>query len=918
MSRINYKEALFKLISERTRSIDWDQLDLLSALSIANKLNISRNMASQYLNEYVASEQLIKINTRPVYFFAKKELQQAFPKAITKQEYVSISELREELDVTHYHSSIFHSLIGYKGSLSNCITQCKAAITYPNNGLPILLQGPTGTGKSMIAQLIYQYGVERDVISCDGKFVVVNCSEYANNPELLLTNLFGYKKGAYTGADKDKEGLIALANGGVLFLDEVHCLKAECQEKLFLFMDKGIYHMVGDNETWYQSKVRFIFATTENPETALLKTFLRRIPLISVVPSLAERPLLEKRQLIFQSIQKESQTIGKQIQISHLAFHAIESYPFTQNVGQLVNCIKATVANTFLQSQDDEQSILYIHMNDLPDFLLQSDSIPYHLDQYDDKTMLTQEWLNQTEPTNSKLYELNRDLLSLLHNHLDHQVDANEFLTIGYLKLEPYFDYLHFTGQKTPQPKEKLTQDFMENICEIISQKHGISFSPNAVLHLSRFVSDFIRYESTCQVLYKKHINDMNECLVALKEHSMKDYEINANLATLIEDTFNIHLGEIGLIDLFLLLKFFQKQTVSSEQIGVILAHGYSTATSIATTVNHLIGQSILHAIDVPVNAQDTYILKNLQTFYEKQEDSASDKILFTDMPLSQDLIAELERNINYSLLVVEDITTYIVATFTKQLLEGETVQSLAENVHLINMSCIQRKEKPLAILSVCATGIGTAQKISNLLESSFPKKVDVEFLTYDYQSLASMGLDCPVFDKYQVLFIVGTSDPKIQHIPFISVEDFVEQKNNEKINLLLGNLFDTQELNIFNQNLIKNFSMQNLLNTLTILNPEKIVNHVESIIKTLQEKLQITLQSSTVVGLYLHISCLIERLITNRYIVNYHKIEQFEKENQAFIQIVQEAFTEVERTYSVTIPISEIGYIYEYIFPEE
>ena len=84
------------------------------------------------------------------------------------------------------------------------------------------------------------------MIEKDKQFVQVNCSEYANNPELLTANLFGYKRGAFTGADKDNLGLLHYANGGVLFLDEVHCLKAECQEKLFLYMDQGIYH----NDGW--------------------------------------------------------------------------------------------------------------------------------------------------------------------------------------------------------------------------------------------------------------------------------------------------------------------------------------------------------------------------------------------------------------------------------------------------------------------------------------------------------------------------------------------------------------------------------------------------------------------------------------------------------------------------------------------
>ena len=64
-------------------------------------------------------------------------------------------------------------------------------------------------------------------------FVVLNCADYANNPELLSATLLGYKKGSFTGADSDKTGLLQEADGGYLFLDEVHRLSFENQEKLF-------------------------------------------------------------------------------------------------------------------------------------------------------------------------------------------------------------------------------------------------------------------------------------------------------------------------------------------------------------------------------------------------------------------------------------------------------------------------------------------------------------------------------------------------------------------------------------------------------------------------------------------------------------------------------------------------------------
>lgn len=266
------KKKILDALAEATRHFAWNDLSDLSAQSLAEHFGLSRNLISQYLNEAHNEGLVIKINTRPVYFLGKAELCERMKAEDLKSVYDSVEELMKDGAARKEKIVSFRKLVGHQESLKHCVEQCKAAITYPGIGLPILLQGQTGTGKSYIAQLTYEYSVEKGIIGKKGNFVTVNCAEYANNPELFLTNLFGYKKGSYTGAEKDKAGLLALADGGVLFLDEIHALKPECQEKIFLFMDKGIYHMVGDNETWHSAQVRLIFATTEDPQENLVKT----------------------------------------------------------------------------------------------------------------------------------------------------------------------------------------------------------------------------------------------------------------------------------------------------------------------------------------------------------------------------------------------------------------------------------------------------------------------------------------------------------------------------------------------------------------------------------------------------------------------------------------------------------------------
>lgn len=135
--------------------------------------------------------------------------------------------------------SVFSDLIGGNGSGTTQSSNGKAAMNYPWQRTGSFAswadrqrQEPTGREAVRLLRTARLIGSE-------GRLITVNCAEYSDNPDFFLTSLFGYVKGAYTGAEKDSEGLLALADKGMLFLDEIHSLTPECQEKLFLFMDKG-------------------------------------------------------------------------------------------------------------------------------------------------------------------------------------------------------------------------------------------------------------------------------------------------------------------------------------------------------------------------------------------------------------------------------------------------------------------------------------------------------------------------------------------------------------------------------------------------------------------------------------------------------------------------------------------------------
>ena len=82
---------------------------------------------------------------------------------------------------------------------------------------------------------------------------------------MLISQIFGHAKGAFTGADTEKDGLVVKANNGILFLDEIHRLPPEGQEMIFYFIDTGTYNKLGDTDRKRSSKVLIIGATTEEP-----------------------------------------------------------------------------------------------------------------------------------------------------------------------------------------------------------------------------------------------------------------------------------------------------------------------------------------------------------------------------------------------------------------------------------------------------------------------------------------------------------------------------------------------------------------------------------------------------------------------------------------------------------------------------
>jgi two-component system response regulator PilR (NtrC family) len=237
---------------------------------------------------------------------------------------------------SRYH---FGCLVGESPQMKKVYDLIRRAAPTRTN---ILISAESGTGKELVAKAIHQSSERREK-----PFVVINCAGIPEN--LIESELFGYKKGAFTGATADKEGLFDVADGGTVFLDEVGELTPSIQVKLLRVIQERTFTAVGGTEE-KKVDVRFISATNKDLEKEVISKNFRedlyfRLNVINIaLPLLRERdgdlPLLAQNFL-----EKYSREMGKEIRkISAYAMDILGQYSFPGNVRELENIIERSVA----------------------------------------------------------------------------------------------------------------------------------------------------------------------------------------------------------------------------------------------------------------------------------------------------------------------------------------------------------------------------------------------------------------------------------------------------------------------------------------------------------------------------------------------------------------------------------------------
>lgn len=881
----------------------------VTAEEISGRLNIKRNVVSHLLNELYTEGKAVKINTRPVYFI-DKEAYETNPALRKTTACSGTSILKDKNDP-------FNKLIGSQGSLKEQVKMCKSAAAYPPDGLPVLLIGNTGTGKSFMAQLIYEYAKSNEIIDKDAPYTIFNCAEYANNPELLSANLFGFVKGAFTGADKDKPGLLEESDGGYLFLDEVHRLTPEGQEKLFLFLDKGIFRRFGETKNWRSSKVRFVFATTEEPEDSLINTFLRRIPLVVNIPDLFRRPIYEKLQMIYNFYQDEAKNIGIDIIVSKQAIDALLKANVSGNIGKLKNAIKFSCALAYDMSIVGNIQILRIHLHDLPDDI--KTKTDFTLTGGTFSSMFVSK-ISQKNYTPDEIYEnvqINKEtekLFKLVQDYKNKKINVQDLKKAMTMTLNKILDKIVFKNIENYNDTVfyNAAKKVIQNVLSIMENLYGIKYYGNAAIVFTYLIN--IIQNDIIEKINSAY--DFEGSLNIIKGVFPKEFLIAKKMTELIEVNLDIKINKLILIYFTLYIKTFNQESNTNDVTAIIISHGYSTASSISSVANRLLGQFVFEAFDMPIEMPIQEIMHKICD-YLKDIDTSSGIIILVDMGSLEEVYKSIADFVNGDIGIINNITTQLAIEVGNRIIMGEPLEKVISESVMKNNNMYRfikyDKNKKDAIIITCMTGIGMAVKIRDLFAECLTNN-DIEIVAYDYNKIKGNGIKDEIFKNYDVKLIIGTSNPDINDIPYLSVEDLILSKGYNILKKALINIVKEEDIEKINQAIVKLFSLQNVIKNITILNSDKIIDQAELIMNDLEISLGVHFTNDLKISLYIHISCLIERLVMKEPIMSYKGLDEFKQCHRQFIDYVLKSFSVIANIYKIEIPVSEIGYIYDII----
>ena len=919
-------EKIYLFVSKQSKALSREEVASgagITTKEVAEAFGIQRTNASKDLNELVKDGLLAKIDGRPVRYLECGLVSQTKQSQLKKTPIPTRSK-KEYVD-------IFQKVIGGNGSMKVPIEQAKAAILYPPRGLNCLITGATGSGKTHFAHIMFEFAKDRGLINGHEELVVFNCADYAHNSELLMSHLFGYAAGAFTGANKEKEGLIAKADGGMLFLDEIHRLPPEGQEMIFYFMDNGKYNRLGETAKERQADVRIICATTEDATSYLLSTFIRRIPISIQLPSFNQRQTKEKIDLVKLMVGIEAERIQRKISLTEDVVKALIGSVTYGNVGQLKSNIQLICARSFLSHMDKEEIV--ITLEDLTEEVKIGLSLLANNRQFLAELAQDLEPIMEVSPDQNlmlplvdsyelpyNLYEIIDEKAALLKDDGVDQDSINQFIMTDInVHLKSFYKDHRLTfdiEKKLAEIVEQKVIDLTKKIYDVAKAKLNDSFQVNFIYAMSLHISSFLKRH---QLDNQGEMNSNDSIRKMVKEYPA-EYEVALDIKALILDAYQIEIPLEEVEYLTVLLVSLKKEKPTGRIGIVVAAHGNSTATSMVQVVKQLFGSDNLVAVDMPVEMKPRVALEEIINAVE-QVNNGSGVILLVDMGSLGTFSEEIHRRTGILVRTVDMVTTALVLEVARktELLDTDldrlfhSLKNFSGYGNNLNQEPEQEVPQPnqslkKAIVAICASGQGTAQRMKDIIEKYLAEvgEKDLEVLPISIVEMAAVLKKLQT--NYQLIAVTGIVDPKIG-VRYIPMELLFSGEAKSILQELVLDAEDIFEPVVLDDQQSWEICQDYLRTNFTFINAEKVMEPFWTFTQKLTEVFLggLTNQAFTI-NMIMHLGGMVERIVRQDCLTVPE--DQRSDYNLERFQQVKEIAKIVEEALLIKIPPEELYYL--------
>ncbi|QSO51651.1 sigma 54-interacting transcriptional regulator [Alicyclobacillus curvatus] len=798
--------ALRSLMETRDGAKQNHLFEGFTTAEIADKAGVLRTNCSAALNELVRDGLIEKTHGRPALYRVSGGIGALVsPSWKSLSERSGLSELPERqvamgtgqgaqsagdtLQFARGRGTDFDWGVATERSLHDAVQQAKIALTYPPHGMHVLLLGETGVGKSTFSRRMHEYAVRYGVLSSSAPFIAFNCSEYANNQEILLDQLFGHVRGAYTGAHSDKMGLVEQASGGMLFLDEVHRLPPQGQEMLFHLLDFGLFRRLGETGVERRSRVLLVAATTESPESALLSTFRRRIPVVIRLPALREWALHDRYELVFSICKQEAVLLEMPIRISAAALDTLLFSRFSANIGDLKNTIKMACARAYnkgvagvvdvlpehvvIPVSDARGEVLLRSLTQSADLIVTPNSDgPPSLPMLEEGSMFA-----KVDRLGQSLYELGFDTEEILES-LERQLQKQSRREAE--NPSSVADLRHFVGEPLFSSMARAWKEIEHGLAERDRE--------TAFLRVAVHLYGVIRSARTAGETNESSLVDI---VLRVRADLPDVYNLSGKLLNALQRYTGVTLPDYETAIVAMLLR--PQEEEEKKRIGLVTAlFGDAIARHMVDTASLLTGSRDAIAIDIPIQTSSEAMDTRLSEAVARA-DGGKGVIILTDVPRFADGGGwQPPPGMQVARVLRPDLRTVVSAMQAIEQNKLDTLQMAgwlrARNQDLRMLTGSRKR----IVWGICLTGKGTARAVERLIRDALPHAL-AQVVEVIPKELGHS--EAPLIPDEGLVAAVGSVDPGIVGVPFFSVETLLTREGIEQLLsvLYLGDVTGSQ-----------------------------------------------------------------------------------------------------------------------------